>query len=161
MRMTHKRKKLGELLVLKGLLTPEELAQYLRAQKEDHRTLGQILVEKLQTFSVECCIGGRTTGPVVTQFEVVPAPGVKVNRIANLDADLALAMKAKSIRIVAPIPGKGAVGVEIPNPRPERVLLREILASREFAQSRAELPLALGRDLTGKPYVAVRITRVG
>lgn len=116
--------------------------------------LGQILVEKLQTFSVECSIAGRTTGPVVTQFEVVPAPGVKVNRIANLDADLALAMKAKSIRIVAPIPGKGAVGVEIPNPRPERVLLREILESREFAQSRAELPLALGRDLTGKPYVA-------
>jgi S-DNA-T family DNA segregation ATPase FtsK/SpoIIIE len=91
---------------------------------------------------------------VVTQFEVVPAPGVKVNKIANLDADLALAMKARSIRIVAPIPGKGAVGVEIPNPKAEMVLLREILEAREFARSRAELPLALGRDLTGKPYVA-------
>ena len=116
--------------------------------------LGQDLVQKLQTFNVECAIGGRTTGPVVTQFEVVPAPGVKVNKIANLDADLALAMKARSIRIVAPIPGKGAVGVEIPNPKPEMVLLREILEAREFARSRAVLPLALGRDLTGKPYVA-------
>jgi DNA segregation ATPase FtsK/SpoIIIE, S-DNA-T family len=118
----------------------------------DH--LGQVLVQKLQTFNVECSISGRTTGPVVTQFEVVPAPGVKVNRIANLDADLALAMKARSIRIVAPIPGKGAVGVEIPNPKAEMVFLREILEAPEFARSRAELPLALGRDLTGRPFVA-------
>jgi len=116
--------------------------------------LGQVLGEKLRTFNVEGSIGGRTTGPVVTQFEVVPAPGVKVNKIANLDADLALAMKARSIRIVAPIPGKGAVGVEIPNPKAEMVLLREILEAGEFARSRAELPLALGRDLRGKPYVA-------
>ncbi len=118
----------------------------------DH--LGRILVQKLRTFNVECSISGRTTGPVVTQFEVVPAPGVKVNRIANLDADLALAMKARSIRIVAPIPGKGAVGVEIPNPKAEMVFLREILEAPQFAMSQAELPLALGRDLTGRPFVA-------
>lgn len=126
-----------------------------RADMErDLDRLGEVLIQKLQTFNVKCSLGGRTTGPVVTQFEVVPAPGVKVNKIANLDADLALAMKARSIRIVAPIPGKGAVGVEIPNPKAEMVYLREILESREFARSRAELPLALGRDLTGKPYVA-------
>jgi DNA segregation ATPase FtsK/SpoIIIE, S-DNA-T family len=116
--------------------------------------LGRILVEKLKTFNVECEIGGRTTGPMVTQFEVIPAPGVKVNRIANLDADLALAMKAHAIRIVAPIPGKGAVGVEIPNPRPEIVNLREILESPAFKNAKGELPLALGKDLTGRPYVA-------
>ncbi|MGD2120256.1 MAG: DNA translocase FtsK [Gemmatimonadota bacterium] len=116
--------------------------------------LGEVLVQKLQTFNVDCAIGGRTTGPVVTQFEVVPAPGVKVNRIANLDADLALAMKARSIRIVAPIPGKGAVGVEIPNPKAEMVYLREILESGQFRRSKADLPLALGRDLTGRPFVA-------
>ena len=116
--------------------------------------LGQVLVQKLQTFNVECSLRGRTTGPVVTQFEVVPAPGVKVNKIANLDADLALAMKALSIRIVAPIPGKGAIGVEIPNPKAEMVYLREILEAPQFARSKAELPLALGRDLTGRPYVA-------
>lgn len=116
--------------------------------------LGQVLVEKLETFNIKSTLGGRTTGPVVTQFEVVPAPGVKVNRIANLDADLALAMKARTIRIVAPIPGKGAVGVEIPNPTPEIVNLREILESRGFRRAKGELPLALGKDLNGKPYVS-------
>ena len=116
--------------------------------------LGEVLVDKLRTFNVESSLGGRTTGPVVTQFEVVPAPGVKVNRIANLDADLALAMKARTIRIVAPIPGKGAVGVEIPNPQPEIVNLREMLEARNFRRAKGELPLALGKDLSGKPYVA-------
>ena len=115
--------------------------------------LGEILVEKLRSFGVQSRIGGRTTGPVVTQFEVVPAPGVKVNRIANLEADLALAMKARSIRIVAPIPGKGAVGVEIPNPEPEIVYLRDILESSAFRSSKAALPLALGKDLRGRPCV--------
>jgi S-DNA-T family DNA segregation ATPase FtsK/SpoIIIE len=116
--------------------------------------LGEVLVDKLRTFNVESSLGGRTTGPVVTQFEVVPAPGVKVNRIANLDADLALAMKARTIRIVAPIPGKGAVGVEIPNPQPEIVNLREMLEAPNFRRAKGELPLALGKDLNGKPYVA-------
>ena len=115
--------------------------------------LGEVLIDKLRTFNVESEISGRTTGPVVTQYEVIPAAGVKVNKIANLDADLALAMKAKSIRIVAPIPGKGAVGVEIPNPEPEVVRLRDILDSPTFLRSRAELPLALGKDLNGRPYV--------
>ena len=116
--------------------------------------LGDVLVETLRTFKIKGRISGRTTGPAVTRYEVVPEPGVKVNRIANLDADLALAMKAKSVRIVAPIPGKGAVGVEIPNPRPEMVRLREILEAPFFARSRGMLPLALGKDLTGRPFVA-------
>jgi DNA segregation ATPase FtsK/SpoIIIE, S-DNA-T family len=116
--------------------------------------LGQVLVEALRTFKVETQIGGRTTGPVVTQFEVIPAPGVKVNRIAALDADLALALRAPSIRIVAPIPGKGAVGVEVPNPEPEVVYLRRILETATFQRARGTLPLALGKDLNGRPYVA-------
>jgi S-DNA-T family DNA segregation ATPase FtsK/SpoIIIE len=115
--------------------------------------LGCVLIDKLRTFNVECTLGERTTGPMVTQFEVVPSPGVKVNRIANLDADLALAMKAKSIRIVAPIPGRGAVGVEIPNPQPEIVNLRNILESPEFKNAKGDMPLALGKDLNGRPYV--------
>ncbi|NNF12509.1 MAG: hypothetical protein HKN72_04775 [Gemmatimonadetes bacterium] len=116
--------------------------------------LGDVLVEKLRTFNIESEVRGRTTGPVVTQFEVVPAPGVKVNRIANLDADLALAMKARTIRIVAPIPGQGAVGVEIPNPTPEIVNLREILETPEFHRAKGVLPLVLGKDLNGRPYVS-------
>ncbi|MCH7563952.1 MAG: DNA translocase FtsK [Gemmatimonadetes bacterium] len=135
------------------LLEPGVVADRDGMERElDH--LGEVLVEKLKTFNVQSKLAGRTTGPVVTRYEVVPAAGVKVNRIANLDADLALAMKAQSIRIVAPIPGKGAVGVEIPNPRPEIVQLRDVLEAREYAASKAELPLALGKDLTGKPYVA-------
>ncbi len=123
------------------------------SEKELDR-LGSVMLETLKTFKVEGQVVGRTTGPVVTQFEFVPAPGIKVNRVAALDADLALALKAPSVRIVAPIPGKGAVGVEVPNPTPEVVYLREILESAAFQKARGPLPLALGKDLTGKPYVA-------
>ena len=135
------------------LLRAPERGNRLGMERELDR-LGEVLVDTLMTFNISGEISGRTTGPAVTRYEVVPAAGVKVNRIANLDADLALAMKARSIRIVAPIPGKGAVGVEIPNPRPEIVSLREILEAPLFARSRGLLPLALGKDLTGKPFVA-------
>ena len=116
--------------------------------------LGEILIEKLATFRVAGEIGGWTTGPVVTQFEVVPAPGVKVGQISARADDIALALKAPSVRIVAPIPGKGAVGVEVPNPASEIVLVREILESPSYRRGRHTLPLALGRDLSGKPTCA-------
>lgn len=144
---------LGGALPELDLLTQEESEDRASMERE-LEALGGVLVEKLRTFNVECSLAGRTTGPVVTQFEVVPAPGVKVNRIANLDADLALAMKAQSIRIVAPIPGKGAVGVEIPNPQASIVQLRDILEAREYRNARGSLPLGLGKDLTGRAYVA-------
>jgi S-DNA-T family DNA segregation ATPase FtsK/SpoIIIE len=88
----------------------------------------------------------------VTQFEVVPAPGVKAGRIVALADDLAITMRATSIR-VAPIPGRGAVGVEVPNPTPKMVTLREMLESPEWEKSKAMLPVALGRDLEGKPVI--------
>ena len=116
--------------------------------------LGEILIEKLATFRVAGEIGGWTTGPVVTQFEVVPAPGVKVGQISARADDIALALKAPSVRIVAPIPGKGAVGVEVPNPASEMVRVREILESPSYRRGRHTLPLALGRDLSGKPTCA-------
>jgi DNA segregation ATPase FtsK/SpoIIIE, S-DNA-T family len=116
--------------------------------------LAGVLVETLRTFKVEGRIVGRTTGPVVTQYEFAPAPGIKVSRVEALDADLALALKAPSVRIVAPIPGKGAVGVEVPNPAPEMVYLREIIENPSFQRHRGQLPLALGKDLEGSAYVA-------
>jgi DNA segregation ATPase FtsK/SpoIIIE, S-DNA-T family len=116
--------------------------------------MGQVLMETLQTFRVDGKIVGRTTGPVVTQYEVAPAPGVKVNRIASLADDLALAMKAQSIRIVAPIPGKAAVGVEVPNPTARVVRIRELLDAAEWNRARGDLPIALGRDLEGRTIVA-------
>ena len=114
--------------------------------------LGQSLLDTLRTFKVEARIAGRTTGPVVTQFEVVPGSGVKAGRIVALADDLAMAMRAPSIR-VAPIPGKGAVGVEVPNPTARMVTIRELLEAAEWSRGAATLPIALGRDLEGKPVV--------
>lgn len=116
--------------------------------------MGAKLMEALRTFKVDGELTGRTTGPVVTQFEIEPAPGVKVRQFATLSNDLALAMRAPSIRIVAPIPGRGAVGVEVPNPTPEMVGFRELIEHAEFRSARAALPIALGKDLEGKPVIA-------
>ncbi len=115
--------------------------------------LGESLIDTLRTFKVEGRRGPRTTGPVVTQFEVVPAPGVKAGRIGALADDLAIAMRVPSVR-VAPIPGKGAVGVEIPNPVARIVTLRELFDSDEWQGKKAVLPIALGHDLEGKPVIA-------
>ncbi|UCC82314.1 MAG: DNA translocase FtsK 4TM domain-containing protein [Gemmatimonadota bacterium] len=141
----------GELPPVELLQPPPDQEYRVSAQTLDE--LGATLVDTLRTFKVEGHITGRTTGPVVTQFEVVPASGVKVGRIAALADDLALALKAPSIRIIAPIPGKGAVGVEVPNPQRKIVYLREILESNAYASSRAELPLALGEDVRGRSDV--------
>jgi S-DNA-T family DNA segregation ATPase FtsK/SpoIIIE len=124
------------------------------AGKRELDLAGEKLMAALRTFRVEGELVGRTTGPTVTQFEIEPAAGVKVRQIAALSDDLALAMRAPSIRIVAPIPGRGAVGVEVPNPSPEMVVLRDVLESREFQQARAALPIALGKDLEGRSVVA-------
>lgn len=122
--------------------------------KRELDAAGQRLMDALRTFKVEGTLVGRTTGPAVTQFEIAPAAGVKVRQIANLANDLALAMRAQSIRVVAPIPGKGAVGVEVPNPIPEMVVFRELLDSPDFRNARAALPIALGKDLEGRPVIA-------
>ncbi len=122
--------------------------------KRELDVAGEKLMAALRTFKVDGELVGRTTGPTVTQFEIEPAPGVKVRQIAALADDLALAMRAPSIRIVAPIPGRGAVGVEVPNPTPEMVVLREVLESAEFRQMRAALPIALGKDLEGRAVIA-------
>jgi S-DNA-T family DNA segregation ATPase FtsK/SpoIIIE len=124
------------------------------ASKRELDAMGVKLMDALSTFKVEGVLVGRTTGPVVSQFEVEPAPGVKVRQIANLSNDLALAMRAASIRIVAPIPGRGAVGVEVPNPTPEMVGFRELVESPDFKSARAALPIVLGKDLEGKPVIA-------
>ncbi|HWE41496.1 MAG TPA: DNA translocase FtsK, partial [Gemmatimonadaceae bacterium] len=135
------------------LLTPPP-ARNAETSKRELDAMAAKLKEALRSFNVDAEIGGRTTGPVVTQFEVEPAPGVKVRQIANLANDLALAMRAPSIRIVAPIPGRGAVGVEVPNPSAEMVAFRELVESREFQSARMALPIALGKDLEGKSVVA-------
>ena len=116
--------------------------------------MGHKLIETLQTFRVEGSIAGRTVGPVVTQYEVAPGPGVKVGRIAALADDLALAMRAPSLRIVAPIPGKAAVGIEVPNPMPRMVHIRELIEGGEYHRGTRVLPIALGKNLEGDAVVA-------
>ena len=111
------------------------------------------LEQALQEFKIQGKVTGITPGPVVTMYEVEPAPGVKLSSIANLAADLARVIKAQSVRIVAPIPGKGVVGIEVPNEKREVVYLRELLEEKTFRKSRAKLPLAIGKDIEGRSVV--------
>ena len=115
---------------------------------------GRSLMTCLKDFGIQGELVGITPGPVVTMFEVRPAPGVRVSRIANLSDDLALALKAVAVRIQAPVPGTDTVGIEIPNQVRETVCLKELLGSQVFAQSKSLLTLALGKDIAGNPAVA-------
>ncbi len=112
-----------------------------------------LILSKLKDFGVEGEILEIKPGPVITMYEFTPAPGIKINKIVSLADDLAMALKAAPVRVVAPIPGKNAVGIEIPNRSREIVSLRRILASKEFASSNAPLTLALGTDIEGVPVV--------
>lgn len=115
----------------------------------------RMLKETLETFNIT--IDGeiqKIPGPVITRYEFKPGTGIKVNQIINLSDDLALALKARRIRIIAPIPGKAAVGIEIPNHNPQMVYLRDVIKSDEFKDSKLKLPLALGKTTAGKPFVA-------
>jgi len=112
------------------------------------------LVHKLHTFGVEAIVIRVTAGPVITLYELQPNSGVKVNSIVNLANDLALAMEARGIRIIAPIPGKAAVDIEIPNRNPEMVYLRTLIKTEKFGHSNYELPLALGKTINGEAYIA-------
>ncbi|MGH7582360.1 MAG: DNA translocase FtsK [Gemmatimonadales bacterium] len=122
------------------------------ANHAELQRLGELLLNTLRTFKVDSTLAGVTSGPTVTQFEVVPAAGVKAGRIVALADDLAITMRATSLR-VAPIPGRGAVGVEVANPSPRIVPVRELLESDAWRGSTAMLPVALGRDLEGRPVV--------
>ena len=120
---------------------------------EDLQTSSRILEETLADFDVEVKVVQVNQGPVITRYELEPAPGVKVNRITALADDIALAMKAQSVRIVAPIPGKAAVGVEVPNSASSLVYLKEILESPDFQNSESKLTMALGKDIAGMPII--------
>ncbi len=117
------------------------------------RRNAETLERKLLDYRVEGRVVEIHPGPVVTMYEFLPAPGVKISQIANLADDLTMALEAVSIRIVAPIPGKGVVGIEVPNAVRETVYLREILSSEPFVKARTKLTLALGKDIFGTPVV--------
>jgi S-DNA-T family DNA segregation ATPase FtsK/SpoIIIE len=121
---------------------------------EEHSANATSLMRILGEFGVEVSLGEIHVGPVITRYEVVPAPGVRVEKIAGLDKNIALGMRAQSVRILAPIPGKAAVGVEVPNQHPTPVGMRELLESEDWANAKAELPIALGKDVSGRPLIS-------
>lgn len=135
-----------------GLLTEPPFEQFndgdwVEAQKE-------LLQETLQNFNVGAKVIAATQGPTVTRFEVQPDPGVKVNKITNLQDDIKLSLAARDIRIEAPIPGRSAIGIEVPNRESKPVYLRELVSKDKFLQSESPLTVALGLDIGGEPVYA-------
>ena len=124
------------------------------ADRENLRMQSKLLEKKLDDFGVSGEVVAVTPGPVVTIFEYEPAPGVKINKIVNLTDDLALALRATSIRIVAPIPGKAVIGIEIPNLTREMVKFKELIVSSAFEKAKSKLTLCLGKDIVGNPVMA-------
>ena len=120
---------------------------------EDHAATMEALVDTLEQFGVKVIPGEIFTGPVITRYEVTPAAGVRVEKIVSLDKNIALGLKALSVRILAPVPGKGTVGIEVPNNISQAVCMRDIIESKSWAEANAEIPIVLGKDVTGKPMV--------
>ena len=146
--------------VAKGYQLPDPVAlleappvSNARQTDEILESQSQILTNTLQNFGIAGKVTEAHPGPVITMYEFAPGPGIKVARIVTLAHDLAMALKAPSVRIVVPLPGKSTVGIEVPNPVRETVALREILTHEAYVRSRSKLSLALGKDIFGRPCV--------
>ena len=133
------------------LTDPDKRA--LEFDDKNLRMQSQLLEKKLEDFGVKGKVVAVSPGPVITTFEYEPAAGVKINKIVTLSDDLALALRATSIRIVAPIPGKAAIGIEIPNATREMVRFKEVVASSQFEKSKSKLTICLGKDIVGNPVM--------
>ena len=133
------------------LAEPVRTAQY---EKEDSREKAQVLMQALREFAVDGELAAITPGPVVTLFEVRPASGVRVGKFLNISDDMARVLKAPSVRVISPVPGKDTVGIEIPNLKREFVNFRELVATDAFRKAASPLTMALGKDTAGKPVFA-------
>ncbi len=136
-----------------SLLDPVEKKEF-KIDKESIQANATILEKKLKDYGIEGRVSEVSPGPVITMYEFEPAPGIKVSRISNLEDDLAMALSAVSIRIIAPIPGKSVVGIEVPNKTRQTVYFREIIESQAFNSSASFLSLAVGKTISGEPFVA-------
>lgn len=136
------------------LESPVKLSDKERKEIESHiMVTSKILMDKLAEFGIEAEVINVNIGPIITQYELRPAPGVKVSRFPALADDLALAIKAKSIRVQAPIPGRGLIGIEIPNFARDMIYLRDTLLSDEMRAHNSKLAFGLGKDISGKPVI--------
>lgn len=122
--------------------------------KEELIANAKLMQQTLAQFEIEVAIGDITKGPTITRYELHPAPGVKLEKIAALNNNIAAALKAERINILAPVPGKSSVGVEVPNAVKTKVILRDLFESEEWRSSKARIPLALGKDVYGHPIIA-------
>ena len=134
------------------ILTPA-LVRSQKFSEEELQNTAKNLFEALKTFRVDGTVTAITPGPIITRYEVEPAPGVKISRIAQLADDLALALKVRDV-MITPVPGKGTIGIEVPNAETEAVYVRSVLESPAFANTKASLPMALGKGIAGEPIVA-------
>ena len=141
--------------VLPGLaLLDKPEKRELAVDREYYYEVSKKLEEKLKDFGVQGKVVGISPGPVITTYEFSPAPGVKINKIISLADDIALGLKAESVRIVGSIPGKAALGIEIPNPERNIVYVRDIFAHEKFQKNKSKLTIGLGMDVVGNPVVA-------
>jgi S-DNA-T family DNA segregation ATPase FtsK/SpoIIIE len=143
---------------INGILDEYSNGQYWRID-DSTRNAAETLRVTLEEFGIEAEVTGIRKGPVITMFEILPAPGVKLSRIVNLADNIALRLAASSVRIVAPIPGKHAVGIEIPNESRAIVSFAELLQEESFRAQRTEIPIALGKDIPGDAQI-VDLTRM-
>lgn len=134
------------------LLDP--LPLHVRGDRDDLKKDGEKLIETLNSFNIPCNILQINKGPTITRYEIQPAPGIKVSRITALSNDIALALATSDIRMEAPIPGKAAIGIEVPNRAKTSVYLRSLIESREYKSVSTNLPFALGKDIAGKNIIA-------
>jgi S-DNA-T family DNA segregation ATPase FtsK/SpoIIIE len=121
--------------------------------REELLTNKNKIVETLAHYKIKIDKIKATIGPTVTLYEIVPAPGIRISKIKNLEDDIALSLSALGIRIIAPIPGRGTIGIEVPNLNPETVSMRSMITSRAFQEAGYDLPVALGRTISGDPYI--------
>jgi S-DNA-T family DNA segregation ATPase FtsK/SpoIIIE len=144
---------------LEGYLLPplELMKEYvstgIAVSKEELENNKDRIVETLSHYKIDIAKIKATVGPTVTLYEIVPAPGVRISKIKNLEDDIALSLSALGIRIIAPIPGKGTIGIEVPNSNPEMVSMRSLIASDKFQHFDGELPIVMGKTITNETYV--------
>lgn len=136
------------------LLDTRDAQDHQAANEKELHTVQTKIIETLDQFGIKVSPGDITKGPTITRYEVYPAKGVRVDKIVSLEKDLARATRAERINILAPIPGKDTVGIEIANSRKVKVTLRELLESQEWEETKAKIPLALGKDVYGKTIIA-------
>ncbi len=137
----------------KDLLSDYNTDADIQVEKNELEENKRQIVETLQNYSIKINSIKATPGPSITLYEIVPAPGIRISKIKNLEDDIAMSLAAHGIRIIAPIPGRGTIGIEVPNNNPQIVAMKSILSSKKFAQSKYDLPIGLGKTISNESFI--------